>query len=290
MECLVTAPAASPAILASHSATVQRIPTVDAPTTARRPDEIVRWPKPECALIAVICAMLLGACGGGNDNTSTQAGSVPLQAAVANEVNNGYTANFSVSGTINSVPVTGSGTLTDSAPVTTTFNGATARGTTETITDTVTENGTPVSVTETKQIFTDPGTSAEVGQINDDGSIDVITQPDPIPVSVAPGNSGTLGTGTEFSDTSEQDVTGTVDNTYTVESGTANNGGSGTTNCNGDVVDFVKKVTDKNNGQIRKSERKMCVDDKGNSKFVSGDEQESNKGQDDDFNENNNQD
>jgi hypothetical protein len=239
--------------------------------------------------------MLLGGCGGGNNNASTtsaQPVSVPLQAAVANEVDNGTAANFSVSGTIDSVPVPGSGTLTDSAPVVATFNGATVLQTTETITDTVVENGTPITVTETKEIFTNPGTAAEVGQVNDDGSVDVITQIDPIPASAPVGSSGVLGTGTEFSDMSEQTVVGTVEDTYSVESGTGSSGGpstgssggSSTGNC--DVVDFVKKVTDKNNAQIRKSEKKFCVDDKGNSKFESGEEQEHNHGHNNDFNEN----
>ncbi|MCP3715393.1 hypothetical protein [Paraburkholderia sp. CNPSo 3281] len=257
-------------------------------------------------------AMLLGGCGGGSNNantTSAQPVSVPLQAALTNEVDNGGTANFSVSGTIDNVPVTGSGTLADSTPVAATFNGATVFQTTETITDTVVENGTPTTVTETKTIFTDPNTAAEVGQINDDGSVDVITQIDPIPASAPVGSSGVLGTGTEFSDTTQQTVVGNVEDSYVVESGTGNPGGtgsgssggassgtsggsgsgatgsSGAANC--DVVDFVKKVTDKNNAQIRKSEKKICVDDKGNSRFESGEEQEHNHGHNnDDFNEN----
>jgi hypothetical protein len=256
------------------------------------------------ALVAVASAMLLGGCEGGNNNantTSAQPVSVPLQAAIANEVENGDTASFSVSGTIDNVPVTGSGTLTDSAPVVATFNGATVLETKETITDTVVENGTPSTVTETKEIFTNPNTAAEVGQINDDGSVDVITQVDPIPASAPVGSSGVLGTGIEFSDTTQQTVVGTVEDTYVVESGSGSSGGSstgtsggsgsgasggsGSANC--DVVDFVNKVTDKNNAQIRKSEKKICVDDKGNSKFESGDEQEHNDGRNnDDFNEN----
>jgi hypothetical protein len=240
------------------------------------------------ALVAVASVMLLSSCGGGNNNASTtsaQPVSVPLQAAVANEVDNGDAASFSVSGTIDSVPVSGSGALTDSAPVVATFNGATVFQTTETITYTVVENGTPTTVTETKEIFTNPDTAAEVGQINDDGSFDVITQIDPIPASAPVGSSGVLGTGTEFSDASKQTVVGTVEDTYSVGSGTGSSGGSGTGNC--DVVHFVKKVSDKNNAQIRKSEKNICIDDKGNSKFESGEEQEHNDGRNnDDFNEN----
>jgi len=68
-------------------------------------------------------------------------------------------------------------------------------------------------------------------------------------------------------------------------SGSGTSVGSGNANC--DVVDVVKEVKDKNNNQIRKSERKTCVDSKGDSKFVSGEEQERNHGKNnDDFNEN----
>jgi len=255
-------------------------------------------------MVALASSILLGGCGGGNNNASTtsaQPVSVPLQAAIADEVDNGDTASFSVSGTIDNIAVTGSGTLADSAPVLATFDGATVLETKETITDTVVENGTPITVTETKEVFTNPNTAAEVGQINDDGSVDVITQVDPIPASAPVGSSGVLGTGTEFSDMTQQTVVGTVEDTYVVESNPGNSGGSGSgtsggtgsgasgstgsTNC--DVVDLVDKVTGKNNGQVRKSEKKICVDDKGNSRFESGDEQEHNDGRNnDDFNEN----
>ncbi len=225
-----------------------------------------------------------------------------MQAAIANDVDNGDAASFFVSGTIDNVPVTGTGTLTDSTPVVATFNGAIVLETKETVIDTVVENGTSTTVTETKEVFTNPNTAAEVGQINDDGSVDVITQVDPIPASAPVGSSGVLGTGTEFSDMTQQTVVGNVEDTYVVESHPGNSGGSGSgtsggsgsgasgsagsTNC--DVVDLVDKVTGKNNNaQVRKSEKKICVDDKGNSRFESGDEQEHNKGHNnDDFNEN----
>ncbi|MEX3942098.1 hypothetical protein AB4Y44_21550 [Paraburkholderia sp. BR10937] len=237
-------------------------------------------------VVAVISAVLLGGCGGGSNNTSTasaQPVSVPLQAAFANEVDNGDTASFSVSGTIDNVSVTGSGTLTDSPPVVATFNGATVLETRQTITDTVVENGVPITVTETKAIFSDPGTSAEVGQINDDGSVDVITQIDPIPASAPVGSSGVLGEGIEYSNSSEQTTVGTVEETYAVGSGAGSAGGSSTATC--DVVDVVKEVKDNNKNQIRKSEKKTCVDDRGNSRFVSGEEHERDNGRDDDLNE-----
>ncbi|MCP3709162.1 hypothetical protein M3I54_19555, partial [Paraburkholderia sp. CNPSo 3274] len=236
MECSVTTLVTSPAMLPSCSVWGQSDSLTNAPAAAEHPDDVALRVPMRPALIALISAMLLGACGGGNNNvstTSTQAVSVPLQAAVAIEVDNGDTANFSVSGTIDNVAATGSGTLTDSPPVAATFDGAAVFKTTETITDTVVENGTTTTVTETKQIFTDPQTSAEVGQINDDGSVDVITQVDPIPAAAPLGSSGVLGTGTEYSDTSQQTVVGTVEETYSVGSSTGSSGGSSTGSSGG---------------------------------------------------------
>ncbi|MCP3713125.1 hypothetical protein M3I54_40665, partial [Paraburkholderia sp. CNPSo 3274] len=71
-------------------------------------------------------------------------------------------------------------------------------------------------------------------------------------------------------------------------SATGSSGGSGIANCV--VVNIEKKVTGKDHAQIRKSEKNICVDNKGNSKLVSGDEQERNKGNDDNFGENQNAD
>lgn len=274
-----------------------------AASTEQRGEVARRAPPARHALVALATAMLFGGCGGGSNNASTtsaQPVSVPLRAAITNEVDNGDTASFSVSGTIDNVAVAGSGTLTDSAPVVVKFNGAAVFESNETITDALVENGTPVTVTETKQIFTNPETSAEVGQINDDGSVDVITQINPIPTSAPVGSSGVLGEGIEYSNSSEQTIVGTVEETYTVESGSGSSGGSstgssggsntgnsvgpGTANC--DVVAVVKEVKDNNKNQIRKSEKKICVDEKGNSKFVSGEEQERNDGRGDDFDEN----
>jgi hypothetical protein len=290
-----------------------------AASTAQR-GEVARRALPvRHALVALATTILLGGCGGGSNNantTSAQPVSVPLRAAITNEVNNGETASFSVSGMIDNVAVAGSGTLTDSAPVVANFNGAAVFESNETITDALVVNGTPVTVTETKQIFTNPETSAEVGQINDDGSVDVITQINPIPTSAPVGSSGVLGEGIEYSNSSEQTIVGTVEETYTVESGSGSSGGSSTGSFGGssagssggsstgssggsntgnsagpgtaicDVVAFVKEVKDNNKNQIRKSEKKICVDEKGNSKFVSGEEQERNDGRGDDFEEN----
>jgi len=200
---------------------------------------------------------------------------VPLQTAIAEQVENGTSAAFSLAGSIDNVPVTGSGTLTDSAPTAATFNGAAVLQTTETFTETVVENGTSMQITETKQILTNPATFAVVGQINSDGTVDVIP-PYTYPPSVVPGDSGTLATGTEYSDKTEQQPTGTVDITYDVQSDTSTT----------DIVDIDKKVKDKNNNPIKDDDKKIRVDKNGNSKPVSEKEQESHNGHGDNFDDN----
>ncbi len=226
-------------------------------------------------LILVVPAMLLGGCGGSvspSSTTSQQPVSVPLQAAVAAEVENGTSTAFSVGGTMDNVPITGSGTLVDSAPTAAMFNGAAVLATAETFTETVVENGTSMAITETKQVLTNPATFAEVGAINSDGTVDVIP-PYTYPPSVVPGDSGTLATGTEYSDKTQQQVVGSIEISYGVASDTSTT----------DVVDIDKKVKDKNNNEIKDDDKKIRVDKDGNSKFVSEKEMESHNGHQDNF-------
>ncbi|RZF30142.1 hypothetical protein EVC45_09015 [Paraburkholderia sp. UYCP14C] len=226
-------------------------------------------------LMVAAPALLLGACGGSigpSSATSQQPVSVPLRAAVASQVENGTSTAFSVTGTMDAVPVTGSGTLVDSAPTPATFNGAAVLQTAETFTETVVQNGVSIPITETKQILTDPATFAEVGAINNDGTVDVIP-PYTYPPSVVPGDSGTLATGTEYSDKTMQQPVGSVDISYSVASDTSTT----------DVVDIDRKVKDKNNNEIKDDDKKIRIDKNGDCKPVSQKEKGSHNGHQDDF-------
>ncbi|MBV8271203.1 MAG: hypothetical protein JO067_02920 [Cupriavidus sp.] len=229
-------------------------------------------------LLAMLSATLLGACGGGEDNTSTatpQTVSVPLETAVINQVDNGISANFTVAGTVDNTATTGSGTLTDAPPVATALNGTTVLETTDTVTDTLTENGVASPPqTETTQILTNPQTGAEVSETRSDGSV-VDFPPYTIPTSVMPGDSATLTTGTKYSDQSRTDKVGTVDISYSAESESPETV----------KVHFDKKDKDNNNVQQRDEERTFSIDRDGNSKFESRQVKGSDQGHQDNLDE-----
>jgi hypothetical protein len=210
----------------------------------------------------MLSAMLLGACGGGDNNSGTVSPlnvSVPLQTAVLNEVSSGLSANFSVSGTVDNATTTGSGTLTDSPAVPMVLNGASVLEVTDTVSDTLVENGVSAPPqTETTQIFTNPQTGAEVSETRNDGSV-VDFPAYTYPPSVQPGDSGTLTTGTKYSDETRTDKTGTVDISYSADAESSDTV----------KVHIDKKDRDNNNNVERDEERTYSVDENGDSKFDS---------------------
>jgi len=209
--------------------------------------------------------MLLGACGGGGDGSETssttvvspQDVSIPLQTAVANETKSGMSTNFAVSGTVDGAPATGSGTLTDAPAVTTTLNGSTVLETTETVTDTVVQNGAPpIQASGTTEIFRDPTTFAEVGEIRGGPVVDFPTYT--IPPSAKPGDGGVLVIGKEFSDESRLTQTGTVQISYGVAADTSDAA----------LVTITETDFDNNNNQTAEDDRTFEVDTKGNPKHI----------------------
>jgi len=229
-------------------------------------------------LLAMLSTMLFGACGGGEDNTSTaslQNVSVPLQTAVVNQIDNGMSASFTVSGTVDNTATTGSGTITDAPPVATALNGTAVLETTDTVADTLVENGATVpQQTEMTQILTNPQTGAEVSETRGDGSV-VDFPAYTYPTSVKPGDSGTLATGTKFSDPSRTDKTGTVEISYSADSESSDTV----------KVHIDKKDRDNNNIQQRDEERTFSVDRDGNSKFESRQVKGSDQGHQDNLDE-----
>ena len=75
-------------------------------------------------------AIVLAACGDGGAAPATRASSYDLQAGLVGLINSGETANVTLSGTVlvngNSVPFTGTGTLTFAPSVSVTFNNTAA--------------------------------------------------------------------------------------------------------------------------------------------------------------------
>jgi len=215
-------------------------------------------------LITVATFLLVGACGGGGDNTgssgtttvSPQDVSVPLQTAVANETNSGMSANFAVSGTVDNVPVSGSGTLTDAPAVATTLNSVPVLETTETVTDTIVQNGTSAQASETTKIFRDPNTFAEVSE--DRGGTVVDFPPYTVPASVKPGDGGVLVIGKLFSDSNRTTQIGTVQISFSVVANTSDSA----------LVTFSETDFDNNNVQTAEYDRTFEVDSKGKPKHV----------------------
>ncbi|WP_011296120.1 hypothetical protein [Cupriavidus necator] len=214
-------------------------------------------------LTTVASLMLVGACGG-NDNTggsatttiSPQDVSVPLQTAVANEANSGMSINFAISGTVDNVPVSGSGTLTDTPAVATTLKGVPVLETTETVTDTIVQNGTSAQASETMKIFRDPNTFAEVSE--DRGGPVVDFPPYTIPASVKPGDGGVLVIGKLSSDDSRTTQIGTVQIAFSVAANTSDSV----------LVTFSETDLDNNNVQTAEDDRTFEVDSKGKPKHV----------------------
>ena len=123
--------------------------------------------------IAMLCLILTG-CGGGNSVpavTTMPNPAVPLQTAMANIVNTGFSKRFNVSGLINTSapgnpaslsPVSGSGNMTFGPPVGATFNGASALATTGVI-GSVTGTGPIQSIASTFTYFYNPSNYTVVG-------------------------------------------------------------------------------------------------------------------------------
>lgn len=216
---------------------------------------------------AMALTMLLGACGGGggdggssgnsNSTSAPQDVSVPLQTAVANEVNNGITVNFSITGTVGGTAVTGSGSLNDAKAVAGMFNGAAVLTTTETLSGTVMANGVSQQFSTMRTIFRNPATFAEVAE-NIGGPV-VIFPAYVFPSTVKAGDSGTLVTGTVFSDSSMTTKTGSVVRAFSVAADTS------TTL----LVTFTESDFDTNNVKLADDQTTLRVDTSGNIQFVS---------------------
>jgi len=215
------------------------------------------------ALMAMVFTILLAGCGGGGGDSGSsssapvQSVSVPLQTAVANEVNNGITVNFSISGTVGATAVTGSGTLMDDKAVAAMLNGVSVLKTTETLSGTVIANGAASPFSASRTIFRNPATFAEV--LEDLGGPVVVFPEYTYPASVKAGDAATLVTATAFSSSAQTIKTGTVALSYSVAADTATSL----------LVTFIETDFDNNNVKTADGQLTLRIDTAANIQFVS---------------------
>lgn len=171
----------------------------------------------------LLSGALLAACGGGGGGSSStpvaSTESFPLQTVWANYFNDTRSLNFTLSGSISGVGFSGSGTLTQNAPASTSFEGASAL---EKVTDAegslvLSGVSTPWSASSTLYVdsaYTPLGSDT-------DGRYAVVSGAVTIPASAKVGDSGTWFSANLYDSSSKNVQLGTSTTTYVLEADTA---------------------------------------------------------------------
>ena len=176
------------------------------------------------AAVAGIFAIALTACGGGGGGGGSTAPppatTYDLQTGISNLVSQGQTGNLALSGTVlvngNQVPFTGTGTLTLAPSVAAAFNSTAALSQTQTIAGTITAAGQTTSLPATSVVdYYDSGNDAFLGETGS-GAYDVAQSPFTYPTMVVGGSTGTLGTISNYTDSTMSVSVGTTEVTYAV--------------------------------------------------------------------------
>jgi hypothetical protein len=173
---------------------------------------------------AALAAGALHGCGGGGGGSSIMSTPPPaatfnLQEGIAGLVMNGQTASVALSGTVvnsgTSVPFSGSGTYTLAPGTSTSFNGEGALSQTQSISATVTAAGVsePISLSVTDYYAT--GDDAFLGETGS-SEYAVAQAPFQYPTTVMVGSSGTLGTTSDYTDSTMSVSQGTTQVSYAV--------------------------------------------------------------------------
>ena len=148
-------------------------------------------------------------------------------------------ANLTASGTviINGValPLTGTGTLSLAPGAAGTFNGAAVQTQAESIAVTVVAGGQSASTSSTVSDHYDPATFALLGETST-GEYDVASTPITFPTMVMAGSSGTLGTLSRYTDSTQGVSLGTAQISYLVKAPVDASAPA--------VVEFTNKVYD----------------------------------------------
>lgn len=169
---------------------------------------------------STFAAILLSACGGGNNATpTTPSASYDLQAGIKEMVTNGLSSNVGLSGTVTvngaSTPFTGSGTFTRPAATAATFNGTAASSQTTTIAGTVSAAGQTTSYSTSVTDFYAVSDGGFLGEVSTT-EYDVAQAPILFPTMVVAGSSGNLGTLSRYTDSTMSVSLGTVQVSYSV--------------------------------------------------------------------------
>lgn len=159
---------------------------------------------------------LLVGCGGGGGSSNSRSDTFPVKQAFRDLNKDGSTSNFTVTGTINGVSVTGSGSYISSAAVAGTFEGSSAFVVSNTLSGSITGNGNTLQLNYSSSSYFD--TNYNPIGFEDDESYSTSTIEE-WPVTVKAGDSGDLGIQTNYTDDSKSIMTGTIESSYAVTAG-----------------------------------------------------------------------
>lgn len=171
----------------------------------------------------VACSALLSACGGGGGSSSSSdpvasTEVFQLRTAYANYVNDSRSLPYTLSGTISGYSVTGTGTLTQGAVFSTTFENRTALGKTVTLTGTLYANNRSIPIASTGSGYVD----SNYNTLGFAGSeYEVVTSSTPIPLTARVNDTGVWYVTTRYSSASKTTRLGTKTTSFVLEPDTA---------------------------------------------------------------------
>ena len=173
-------------------------------------------------LIATASVALLAACGGGGGGGSTgpvaSTSTFPLLTVLANTLQ-ASSNTYSISGTVNGVAVTGSGTATRGALSSGTFEGSSAQQRTTTATGSIVANGQTIPLNSSSIDWY----NSNYSPLGSSGGEDyvVVVGSAVIPATVRVNDTATVYTANRYSNSSKTVLRGTETVSYVVEADTA---------------------------------------------------------------------
>lgn len=214
------------------------------------------------AVALLMTSFLLASCGGGGDSNQTPATasastlSFPFKSADTATVLRGSSTNYSVSGTCN-----GTSNSTSTTPVPAVFEAISGVSVTNAMNMNFTDC-TPASTSSTSTDYFDSNYTL-LGTVVAGGDYSVFLIPPVIPAFVKVGDSGSIGTLSNFTDSSKNVSIGRDDYSYVVESDTANSA----------IVRITDKSFDSNNVLTLSQESRYRIGADGTLDIISADVQ-----------------